>query len=292
MSTLSFILYFCICVYVLSKSYYSNNIYDPSGRLIPLENARIATEKHGGPIFASRCEKGIFLLCSKKRRSSKLILRSPKKIHRVSDKILIATSGILTEAEELVNAANKAVLEYQATFSNPIPVQSLCKHIAEIIHNRLVCGRTYAVRLVVAGWDKEKGYQIYTVDNDGSYSGWKTIAVGERSEKIMEECLERLDSSENDNNAGSDEVDDRILHWKLLQYVLHKHYCQPLLENTNNKEADDDVDVDSIGGKDVSKDRVCQSQDIKSDDLEVRGILFYFFIRPIDFPIAIFLILI
>lgn len=41
--------------------------------------------------------------------------------------------------------------------------------------------RPYGVSLLYAGWDAERGFQLYLSDPSGNYSGWRAAAVGANS---------------------------------------------------------------------------------------------------------------
>lgn len=43
---------------------------------------------------------------------------------------------------------------------------------------RLPMQRPFGVSLLVAGWDKNFGFQLYQSDPAGNYSGWKATAIG------------------------------------------------------------------------------------------------------------------
>lgn len=189
----------CLVLLILSTVAWALEGYDrstvlfhPSGRLQQLECAKAAVQRKGGRVVALRCVNGILLAAARRRPTSNLALDAPHKTHLVDNgRILIAVSGLLFEAPNIIQFARKKCEEYRAIFSSPIPIEKLCSDIADILHELTRDGRyrPLGISLVVAGQEGDGSHRIITVDPEGSYSAWKATAIGYNNEMVLDDLI-------------------------------------------------------------------------------------------------------
>lgn len=84
------------------------------------------------------------------------------------------------DANILINSARLAAQRHAFAFGEPVPVEQLVRALCDAKQGYTQFGglRPYGVSLLYAGWDRERGFQLYQSDPSGNYSGWKATAVG------------------------------------------------------------------------------------------------------------------
>ena len=96
------------------------------------------------------------------------------------EKTKTPTTTKTADANILINSARLAAQRHAFTFGEPIPVEQLVRALCDAKQRYTQFGglRPYGVSLLYAGWDRERGFQLYQSDPSGNYSGWKATAVG------------------------------------------------------------------------------------------------------------------
>lgn len=84
------------------------------------------------------------------------------------------------DANILINSARLAAQRHAFAFGEPVPVEQLVRALCDAKQGYTQFGglRPYGVSLLYAGWDRERGFQLYQSDPSGNSSGWKATAVG------------------------------------------------------------------------------------------------------------------
>lgn len=87
------------------------------------------------------------------------------------------------DANILINTARLAAQRHLFTYGEPVPVERLVRSLCDAKQGYTQFGglRPYGVSLLYAGWDAERGFQLYLSDPSGNYSGWRAAAVGANS---------------------------------------------------------------------------------------------------------------
>ncbi|ANB14402.1 proteasome core particle subunit alpha 3 [Sugiyamaella lignohabitans] len=98
----------------------------------------------------------------------------------LDDHIVCAVAGIDSDASILVNRARVFAQSYLKTYSEEIPCEILVKRLCDIKQGYTQYGglRPFGVSFVFAGYDDLHGFQLYTSNPSGNYSGWKATSVG------------------------------------------------------------------------------------------------------------------
>ena len=122
------------------------------------------------------------VLAAERKVTSKLLEQdtSTEKLYRLNDKITVAVAGLTADAEILINTARVYAQNYLRTYNEDIPVEILVKRLSDIKQGYTQHGglRPFGVSFIYAGYDDRYGYQLYTSNPSGNYTGWKAISVG------------------------------------------------------------------------------------------------------------------
>ena len=103
-----------------------------------------------------------------------------EKMYKIDDHIACAVAGITSDANILINTCRLQCQRYLMTYQEAIPVDQLVRAVCDTKQGYTQFGgmRPFGVSLLYAGWDREKGFQLYQSDPSGNYGGWKATSVG------------------------------------------------------------------------------------------------------------------
>jgi 20S proteasome subunit alpha 3 len=125
------------------------------------------------------------VLAAEKKETSKLFvpLRESGKLYKVDEHIMAAVSGIVADANYLIDAGRLTAQQHLYSMHTPIYVEELVKDIANRKHmpTQFGSGRPFGVSLMYAGYDRIQGFQLYCSDPSGNYSSWNAHATGKNS---------------------------------------------------------------------------------------------------------------
>lgn len=155
-------------------------IFSPEGRLYQVEYA-LESISHAGTAIGIMVEDGIVLAAERKVTSTLLEQdTSIEKLYKLSDKITVAVAGLTADAEILINTARVHAQEYLKSYNEEIPVEILVRRLSDIKQGYTQHGglRPFGVSFIYAGYDDRFGFQLYTSNPSGNYTGWKAISVG------------------------------------------------------------------------------------------------------------------
>ena len=115
----------------------------------------------------------------KKKRQSRLLEKTHQK-PLPPQKKTPQNLNSSADANILINSARLAAQRHAFAFGEPVPVEQLVRALCDAKQGYTQFGglRPYGVCLLYAGWDRERGFQLYQSDPSGNYSGWKATAVG------------------------------------------------------------------------------------------------------------------
>ncbi|AJS02889.1 BMC_2a_G0023180.mRNA.1.CDS.1 [Saccharomyces cerevisiae] len=155
-------------------------IFSPEGRLYQVEYA-LESISHAGTAIGIMASDGIVLAAERKVTSTLLEQdTSTEKLYKLNDKIAVAVAGLTADAEILINTARIHAQNYLKTYNEDIPVEILVRRLSDIKQGYTQHGglRPFGVSFIYAGYDDRYGYQLYTSNPSGNYTGWKAISVG------------------------------------------------------------------------------------------------------------------
>ncbi|AAS53689.1 AFR318Wp [Eremothecium gossypii ATCC 10895] len=162
-------------------------IFSPEGRLYQVEYA-LESISHAGTAIGIMAKDGI-VLAAERKVTSKLLEQdtSSEKLYRLNDNITVAVAGLTADAEILVNTARLHAQNYLKMYNEEIPVEVLVRRLSDIKQGYTQHGglRPFGVSFIYAGYDARYGYQLYTSNPSGNYSGWKAISVGANTQAVQ-----------------------------------------------------------------------------------------------------------
>lgn len=122
------------------------------------------------------------MLAAEKKVTSKLLEQdvSAEKMYTLNDNMVCAVAGIDSDANILVNRARSYAQSYLTTYGEDVPCEILVRRLCDIKQGYTQFGglRPFGVSFIYAGHDDLHGFQMYTSNPSGNYSGWKATSVG------------------------------------------------------------------------------------------------------------------
>ena len=165
-------------------------IFSPDGRLYQVEYAREAV-KRGSASIGVRTDGGVALLADRRIRSSLMEPSSVEKLHKADDHIGIASAGHVADARQLIDFARRQAQVNRLRYEEPIGVEALTKEITDNIQQYTQVGgaRPFGVALIVGGVENGD-LRLYETDPSGVPTEWKSVAIGNEREAILEHLEE------------------------------------------------------------------------------------------------------
>jgi len=157
-------------------------VFSPEGRLLQVEYAREAI-KRGATAVGIKAQDSV-ILGAIKVASPLMAKKSYKKVYEVDKHIGLVSSGLLADASDLVSMARVKAQVNRITYSEPISVQSLAKHICSRKHlvTQYAGVRPYGVGLLIGGSDSS-GVKLFETDPSGTMIEWNAQAIGKGADK-------------------------------------------------------------------------------------------------------------
>jgi len=125
------------------------------------------------------------VLAAERKEFSKLFVptRESGKLYKMDDHVMVAVSGVVADANYLIDMGRVNAQRHLFSQSSPIYVESLVKQLADYKHGYTQFGssRPFGVSLMYAGYDRVAGFQLYNSDPSGNYAAWKAHSTGKNS---------------------------------------------------------------------------------------------------------------
>ncbi len=122
----------------------------------------------------------VVLAADKRATANTLIAhKRVKKIHKIDEHVAMTISGLVADAEFIVEQARYIARKYFLDTGSPIKIVSLASNIALIL-NAYLRIYPYIVQLLIGGYDR-RGPHLYYLDLYGSISEEKYMATGSGS---------------------------------------------------------------------------------------------------------------
>lgn len=154
--------------------------FSPEGRLFQVEYAMDAINAAGSTIGVL-AEDGVILV-GEKKTTSKLLDQSKQheKLFKLNNQMFCAVAGLTSDANVLIQKLRVSAAQHQFMYGENIPVEQLAVSICDTKQGYTQFGglRPFGVSFLIAGYDDALGFQLYTTDPSGNYSGWKATAIG------------------------------------------------------------------------------------------------------------------
>jgi 20S proteasome subunit alpha 3 len=142
---------------------------------------------------------GVVLAAEKKETSNLFIpTKESGKLYKVDEHLLVAVSGVVADANHLIEMARLHCQQHLYSMHEPIYIEELVKFICNQNHHYTQFGssRPFGVGLMYAGYDKVEGFQLYNSDPSGNYAAWKAHASGKG-------CVSAISTLKDEYKKGS-----------------------------------------------------------------------------------------
>lgn len=136
---------------------------------------------------------GVVLAAEKKEFSPLFVpTRESGKLSKLDDHILVSVSGVVADANFLVDYGRLHSQRHTYSQHTPIYVEQLVQYLSNYKHGYTQFGssRPFGVSLMYAGYDKVCGFQLYCSDPSGNYAAWKAHATGKNSVNAISQLKE------------------------------------------------------------------------------------------------------
>jgi len=181
----------------LTRSEYDRGVstFSPEGRLFQVEYSSEAI-KLGSTAIGIATSEGIVLGVEKRITSSLLVSNSIEKIMEIDSHIGCAMSGLTADARSMVEHARVSSVSHDLYFDEPIAVEALTQSVCDLAlrfgegasgEEERLMSRPFGVALLIGGFDKLKGYQLYHAEPSGTFYQYKAKAIGSGSEGAQSE---------------------------------------------------------------------------------------------------------
>jgi len=179
----------------------SNTMFSPEGRLFQVEYAREAIKK-GSTVLAMKYKHGVLFLTRRAKDTHIVVESSAKKLYRISENIVGASSGLVADARALIDFCRYISTRTKLRYDEPITIETLVKRLGNVLRTYTQYGgvRPFGVALLVGGIDST-GIKLYETDISGAIRGYKAVAIGMSTPEVIEILEERYHLVDNKDEA-------------------------------------------------------------------------------------------
>jgi len=188
------------------------NTFNQQGHLLQVEYA-IEVQKQGANVVAVQGLNSVFICAELKRQKNEDVeARGLQKIYRVSDHIYIAVSGLIGDAETIVDKARIETTNHWFAYDEEITVKALTDLLSEhFLEFGEMLGddddedrppknsRPYGVSILICGVDKT-GPNLYAMNASGTANKYKAKGIGSGSSGADETLQEKHHNSMSDDD--------------------------------------------------------------------------------------------
>ena len=184
-----------------------------------------------------KCSDGILLVVKRKKPSS-IIISSTSNVNNINSNICIGYSGLFFDASVLLRLARQVAIDYKNNFNDDIKLLVLIEKLSVLFHSLTMKSksRPLGIELVLLGYDDDVGYQVYTINPDGSYYSWNAIAIGgDNTDRITQTLMKYITTHTNDNEDNNNS--------NSIENLLKKINMINLFDDNNDSTSSSEVDV-------------------------------------------------
>ncbi|AOA63763.1 20S proteasome subunit alpha type-5 [Komagataella phaffii CBS 7435] len=208
----------------LTRSEYDRGVstFSPEGRLFQVEYSLEAI-KLGSTAIGICTSEGIVLGVEKRVSSPMLESSSIEKIVEVDRHIGCAMSGLTADARSMIDHARVSSLTHDLYYDEPVGVESLTQSVCDLAlrfgegasGEKRLMSRPFGVALLIAGFDDQKGPQLYHAEPSGTFYRYDAKAIGSGSEGAQQEL-------QNEYHSSLTLKDAELLTLKILKQVMEE----------------------------------------------------------------------
>lgn len=208
----------------LTRSEYDRGVstFSPEGRLFQVEYSLEAI-KLGSTAIGISTSEGVILAVEKRVSSSLLESDSIEKIMEIDTHIGCAMSGLTADARSMIDHARVASVQHNLYYDEQISVESLTQSVCDLAlrfgegasGEKRLMSRPFGVALLIAGYDNEKGPQLYHAEPSGTFYRYDAKAIGSGSEGAQAEL-------QNEYHKSLTLKEAEVLSLKILKQVMEE----------------------------------------------------------------------
>ncbi|TID20383.1 hypothetical protein CANINC_003628 [Pichia inconspicua] len=208
----------------LTRSEYDRGVstFSPEGRLFQVEYSLEAI-KLGSTAIGISTSEGVILAVEKRVSSSLLESDSIEKIMEIDTHIGCAMSGLTADARSMIDHARVASVQHDLYYHEQISVESLTQSVCDLAlrfgegasGEKRLMSRPFGVALLIAGYDNDKGPQLYHAEPSGTFYRYDAKAIGSGSEGAQAEL-------QNEYHKSLTLKEAEILALKVLKQVMEE----------------------------------------------------------------------
>lgn len=206
----------------MSRRYDSRTtIFSPEGRLYQVEYALEAIAHAGTTLAILSPKEGIVLLAERKIISKLLESSSnSEKIYKINDQTIVSVAGLTADAEILIDRMRNDCQQYLKIYNKLPNTMQVVNKVCDFKQGYTQFGglRPFGVSFLFAGYDSLNGFQLYSSNPSGNYSGWLATSIGENSSSVQTLLKQELNANSTDSHNDIT-LDDAL---KIALKVLSK----------------------------------------------------------------------
>jgi len=170
----------------MSDNNFGLTTFDATGKLTQIDNSFKAVS-NGDTSLGIVAKDGVVIATERKPYSPLVDVDEWDKVFPISDHLGCVYAGIGADARLLVRRSRKQAENYRVNYDEPIPVTEAAKNLGGVAQDFTQSGgvRPFGVSLLMAGYDKVKGCQLYQVDPSGAWWAWKASAIGKHYQNAI-----------------------------------------------------------------------------------------------------------